>query len=428
MGAVVQYRYKGLDGLRGVAALSVVLLHYVSAFAPFLIGMTATRRHSALDQLISTSPLGLPLAANFAVCIFFVLSGFVLSAKFFKTRDNDILILSAAKRYFRLMIPAMASILLAYVILRLGLFYTQKAAVGSESTIFLTTFWQFPAHLGQAVFQGLYGIWFGEFVIATTYNFVLWTMHYELYGSFLIFMYLALFGKHSNRWIFYVLFSIVFLKTYFLGFIAGMAICDIYTNLRPAVGAQLRSVYLWLSLLIGVVLGTWTTTSIYIGFYNHLSLPFFSAPQLELTAHMVGAILVVLSVLELKILSSFFETKPMQYLGRVSFSLYLTHPLVLGSLASYIFYRLLPTHGYRVATLACVVISVPLTFVVASLFTRYVDSPSIVFSKKAGNFLLSEQLFQEKLRSLLVFGRNLTAGLLKKYPQEDIADEQNEVT
>jgi peptidoglycan/LPS O-acetylase OafA/YrhL len=48
--------YRSLDGLRGLAALVVVLLHNLTAFAPFLIAGFATQRHSSIDRLISASP------------------------------------------------------------------------------------------------------------------------------------------------------------------------------------------------------------------------------------------------------------------------------------------------------------------------------------------------------------------------------------
>lgn len=263
--------------------------------------------------------------------------------------------------------------------------------------------------------------------MSASYNFVLWTMHFELYGSFLIFMFLALFGKHHNRWIFYALFSIVFLKTYFLGFIAGMVISDIYTNL-PQLHNKLKPQFIWAGLLAGIVLGTWSVTSIYTGFYNHISIPFFNPYQLELSAHMIGAILVVLSVLELKILSRFFETRPLQYLGKISFSLYLTHTLVLGSLASYIFYRLLPGQGYKAAVLASVAVSLPVTFVIANLFTKYVDSPSIAFSKQAGDFLLNKNFFQDKINSRFSENYNYMNTLIRKrlLGNGNIVDEQSD--
>jgi peptidoglycan/LPS O-acetylase OafA/YrhL len=381
-----QQHYKSLDGLRGLAALSVVCLHYVTAFTPFLIGYVATQRHTRLDHFVATTPLQLPLAGNFAVCIFFVLSGFVLSNKFFSTKDAGVLVSSAIRRLFRLLLPAFGSVLLAYLVLRLGFVFASQAAPLTESTTWLGAFWNFPAHLGQAVFQGLYGIWFGTFNLYASYNVVLWTMHYELFGSFLVFMFMALFGNLQNRWVFYVLFTLIFLKSYYLGFIAGMILSDIVVN-YPWLIARLKPRMLWGALGGALILGAWTTTSIYTSLYARVHVPLFLPMQLEIFAHTIGAIIIVVAVLRLSELSNIFERRSLQYLGRISFSLYLTHLLVLTTVGCFLFVHLFPHFGYKLAVLGSVAFALPLTFVVAGAYTRWVDVRSIALSKQIGNYL-----------------------------------------
>jgi peptidoglycan/LPS O-acetylase OafA/YrhL len=410
-----KHKYRNLDGLRGLAALSVVILHYVTGFAPFLIGAFITQRHTSFDHIIATTPLQLPTAGDFAVCIFFVLSGFVLSLSFFRHKDSAVLVSSAARRYFRLMFPALGSIILAYVVLRLGLMFTHQAAIGSQSTTWLGTFWNFPAHFGQAVFQGLYGIWFGTFNFLSSYNVVLWTMHFELYGSFLVFMFLALFGKMHNRWLFYAVFAIIFLKTYYLGFIVGIAISDIISTM-PEKLDNIRGGLLWLALPFGLTLGAWTTSGIYTTVYSQIHAPFFTDHQLELFAHMIGAIVVVLAVLKLGALSRALETRLFQYLGRISFSLYLTHFAVMSSLGCYIFYRIEPAYGYKVALFSTCFIALPVTFLVASAFTRFVDVPSIAFSKKIGNRLVSSNTLVPNFKRLRLPKK---LGVLRPHTEDD---------
>jgi peptidoglycan/LPS O-acetylase OafA/YrhL len=397
-----QQHYKSLDGLRGVAALSVVLLHYVMAFAPFLLGYVVTTRHTRFDHLVGTTPLHLPLAGNLAVCVFFVLSGFVLSVRFFETKDIETLVASAARRWFRLLIPAFGSVLLAYMVVRSGGMYAHRASLETQSTNWLAVFWDFPAHLGRAVPQGLYGIWFGTFNLVTTYNPVLWTMHYELLGSFFVFTFLALFGRGKNRWLFYGVLAIIFLKTYYLAFVAGMAVCDLFTT-RPELREKLNPRLFWIGLPLSIVLGTWTTTvdTLYPTVYDHVSLPFFTTPQLEILAHVLAAIIMMLAVLRLKPAAKILSTRPFQYLGRVSFALYLTHFIVLGSLASYLFVQLLPRYGYIAAFGTTFVVGLPLSFLIASAYTRWVDVPAIALSKRLGNYLLEGNIFHDLRRRRL---------------------------
>ncbi|WP_269850238.1 acyltransferase family protein [Methanosarcina horonobensis] len=73
-----------LDGLRGIAAVNVMIMHFFVALAPAMIyGSELPSHFGNLDHLFSTTPLGLIGAGNFSVCIFFVLSGYVLTQKFF---------------------------------------------------------------------------------------------------------------------------------------------------------------------------------------------------------------------------------------------------------------------------------------------------------------------------------------------------------
>lgn len=378
-------KYQNLEGLRGLAALSVMVYHYVLAFAPFLVGYVVTSRHTDFDHLIATTPLRLPISANFAVCIFFVLSGFVLSISFFKYRTIDVLKSSAARRYFRLMMPAFGSVILAYVLLRSGLIHAHATATITGSSNWLATLWAAPAGIGTAIYQGIYGQFFTNF---TSYNLVLWTMHYELFGSFLIFLFLAFFGKLRNRWFFYTVFGLAFMKTYYLGFIAGMAICDIWIN-HSKVEQAISEKLMWALLPVGLLLGP-IQLSIYQGFYSQYKLPMFSHTEFVVFVHTIGAIITVLAALKLRPLARLLETRLLRYLGKVSFSLYLTHVVVLGSFASIMFNRLYPHLGYSRSIAITFPVAVVATFVIAHLYTRFVDMPSIVLSKRIGALLIGD--------------------------------------
>lgn len=125
-----------LDGLRGLAAFQVVFHHFILAFYPALfLGAADNPNHMAAgwEAFGSGSFLNLFWDGNFAVCIFFVLSGFVLSHKFFVRKESKIVTESAVKRYFRLAIPVAFSVLVAFLVMKFSLFYNQPAAAISGS-------------------------------------------------------------------------------------------------------------------------------------------------------------------------------------------------------------------------------------------------------------------------------------------------------
>src|SRR5690348_5116309 len=81
-----------LDGLRGIAALVVVLNHYAWSFYPAIFTRSIEELHSKtkIESFIYNSynsPLGIVLNGTFAVCLFLVLSGFLVSFKYFKKQE-----------------------------------------------------------------------------------------------------------------------------------------------------------------------------------------------------------------------------------------------------------------------------------------------------------------------------------------------------
>ncbi len=180
-------------------------------------------------------------------------------------------------------------------------------------------------------------------------------MHYELFGSFLIFMFLALFGKLKTRSIFYIAFGLIFFKTYYLAFIAGMTMADLFLN-YPSLKDAVSKRWTLAILAVGLVLGGWPTDqTVYPGIFQHLGPPGFSVIDTYVLAHILGAIMVMFAVLKLAALARFLEKRPVQYLGKISFSLYLLHFLILSSLGAYIFSHLMPRYGSGLALVATMV-------------------------------------------------------------------------
>jgi peptidoglycan/LPS O-acetylase OafA/YrhL len=204
-----------LESLRGIAALLVVFTHFAGSFFPAVTGGGRFPTHSAFDLVIYSTPLSILAGGNFAVCIFFVLSGFVLTRGYFLNGRIQQLQNSALKRYFRLMPAVAISVLLAYLLLRFQLFFNHDAAAITGS-MGLDELWSFPANAAEATNQALYQ----AFITGTTgprsYNPVLWTMQIEFLGSFLVFGAAALFGQHAKRHWMYLLLLIGTWQTYFL--------------------------------------------------------------------------------------------------------------------------------------------------------------------------------------------------------------------
>lgn len=385
------HKFKNLDGLRGLAALIVIFGHYANAFYPAITG-PSDAVHSRFDVLISGTPAFLVFAASFSVSVFFVLSGFVLSVSFFRSSSSRSLTQSAIKRYFRLMLPALVSILIAYGLLKIGAFRNLEVAHITGSTGWLARFWNFPADLGQALYEGLYGIFFTG---ANSYNTSLWTMQVELFGSFLLFMILALFGRLTYRWVFYLAFIAIFFDTAYPSFILGIMICDIYYT-QPAMFYRLRNRVVIPLFVLALWLGSWILIEGRPNIYNSINVWGLSPAQLTAQAHTIGAGLIVFTVMRLKWLVKLFESRPLQYLGSISFSMYLIHLSIIGSFSSYLFRHLLVDFNYNTSFMIMFVVSLTLLFLLSSIFLALVDRPSTALSRRLSNKLDVETIAKEQ--------------------------------
>src|SRR5204863_4576079 len=73
------------------------------------------------EASLALSPLNLLFSGELAVCVFFVLSGYVLSVGFFSRPNRRAAAASFAKRYVRLELPILCGVLVGWLIIVLGL-------------------------------------------------------------------------------------------------------------------------------------------------------------------------------------------------------------------------------------------------------------------------------------------------------------------
>jgi peptidoglycan/LPS O-acetylase OafA/YrhL len=370
-----------LESLRGIAALMVVFTHFAGSFLPAATAGPNFPQHTSFDLWLYRTPLSVMLGGNFAVCIFFVLSGFVLTRAFFATGRLEILSRSAMKRYFRLMPPVAVAVLLAYLLIKFNLMFSHQAALVSGSSD-LGALWNFPAQIETALQQAFIQAFTSGTVGVTAYNPVLWTMQVEFWGSFLVFGMAALFYGRPQRWWAWAMLVIATWQTYYLGFVLGLVLADVAS--QPNVREVLDRWRGWAwggLLLLGLLLGGYTNSGATSDTWYRFLPPLFEEQmQAIATWHTLGAMLVVMSVLNWQWVQRMLSWRPFVTLGRWSFGLYLTHFLVIASFSSYLFKSLAITQGYRTSLAITFVVSLPVILIVSYLYTRWLDQPSITWA------------------------------------------------
>ncbi|MBD8522336.1 acyltransferase family protein [Lysinibacillus fusiformis] len=365
------------EGIRGIAAFVVLISHFIQIFYPGLFSTDVNLMHHGLEEGISETPLNLFYNGNFAVCIFFVLSGFVLSYKFFVKKDKEILVESAVKRYFRLAIPVITSLLLAFIFLKLNWYYYGKIIFETRAT--MPDFYSETVTFLQIIKEGLYSTFFEN---TTSLNPVLWTMYYELLGSFIVFGFLALFGNSKNRYLFYGVLLITFWNSYFIAFILGMILCDLIVNTNMLKILK-QKLIVFLFLIIGLFLGSYPYVNPMGTVYEFLVINPSSTFNYFMFYHIVGSVLLLIAVLGSDILQKFLSIKPFIFLGNISFSLYLIHFIILCSFSSYLFMRLLDGGlPYNLSFLIMAFPSIIIIFALSYIMHKLIDSKSVDISKK----------------------------------------------
>lgn len=388
-----------LDGVRGLAACIVVVCHFFQVFLPSVFEGRPEMAHFAFEGAAARTPINLLFNGNFSVCLFFVLSGYVLSYRYFQTKDRLHVYSSAARRYFRLAIPAVLSVVLAYLAIIGGFgFYDdiQGITLSSMPDPFAadTGVW---AMMKESLFHTF-------FAYGSQYNPVLWTMTYELFGSFLIFAFLLLLGKRKLRFAVYALLIWLWIDSYYLGFVLGMLLSDLKHSDRNWLAAINRPWINAILVIAGIFMGSYPYWNTQGTIYSILvwEAPGFSFFEFY---HVTGSFLILTALLNSSRMQTLFNRKPFAYLGKISFSLYLVHFTIICTLGSYIFGQLYSALPYGMSVLLTMVITHPVIFAAAHLFERFVDAKTLVLLSR-----WSERLFGPAKRRRAVQGER-TVGM-----------------
>lgn len=374
-------RFMELEGLRGIAAVMVVVYHFLQAFyAVAIYGFghpKAPVQHMRFEDNLYGVPFAGLFSGTFAVAIFFVLSGFVLSIAFFKTNKPDIIKKMALKRYPRLMLPALAAVLLSLLLIKVG--YNFKAEAGATTqSWWLLTMGDVSGGVLLAIKEAAWNI-FVDFD-TSKYNPVLWTMSVEFIGSFIVFGFVLLFGNSQRRWLLYVVLLLVLamINLWLAGFVIGMALADLYA--RGGVTYINRKKVTTVALLaLAVFLGGYPYAVTDGTLYQYITVPYLDIDYRALYT-VIGASIILYVVLTAKEVAGFLQKRWISELGKYTFSLYLVHVPVLLTLTAGVFALLFAHVGYHAAAVLALFVSLPVIVALTWVFERYVDAPSVRFA------------------------------------------------
>jgi peptidoglycan/LPS O-acetylase OafA/YrhL len=380
-GHTIDYIY----GFKGIAALMVFTGHFLIAFYPFFNASNPNedifQRMPILKYVVFT-PASFFYNGHFAVMGFFILSGYVLSYGYFLRGERAFIISSLARRYFRLTVPIFFSCVLAYLCLRFGLFFNQDTARITHSK-WLALFYTFEPSFIQMVKFAVYGVYF-NFQGSQDYNNPLWVMQMVLAGSFIVYALLFLCSVVKKRYLLYIAALLLMHRSYYPGFVVGVLLCDITVN-NPGYRLRINSkAVLCALLLIGVSFGNYKSTDygIYGWLGNSVMRGYFGG-VLVAFYHTIGALCIVYVLLCSGIMQAFFSRKIVTYLGTISFSIYITHFIIICSLSCLVFNALYAMlHMKALCVMVTWMVTVMVTVGVSHLFYISIEKKSDAWIKR----------------------------------------------
>lgn len=362
-------RYKEFDSLRGIAAFSVFLFHI------FMV-LPDSWREGTVWNILNLTPLHLFFTGKQHVILFFVLSGFVLSLVFFSGKKVFYLPFML-KRVIRLYIPYIVAITFAILLCA----FLSKGGITALGGLFNTS-WVEPLNksiiINHIAFIGNYNIY--------AINVVIWTLIHELRISLIIPLLVLLsirFGWKTN-----VAIGIL------LAVIGG----GIHLIIQDPYQPFYKSLFYILMFIVGILLSKYSLslTSKYkslarnqkialliFGIVIYIYSDFVSIPILTDWVTTLGVAILLIIAISSTSISRILLWRPFQFIGSISYSLYLFHFPILISLL-YLLYGKLPL-------LVIILLSIGTTLIISKLAWVFVENPSI----KLGNYLSKKFVNQQ---------------------------------
>ncbi|MGQ0621114.1 MAG: acyltransferase family protein [Panacagrimonas sp.] len=376
-------RLSSLDSVRGIAALSVVLVHlfYVYLRSPD----SDYANFELLIKILFMSPLGILINGSPAVPIFFVLSGFVLRLMLERGMGYGEYLV---RRGTRLYVPYIASIAVAVALISV-LGSEKNPQLSDWTNEFLGVKVTFEAVLDHILFIGVFD--------TIPYNFPIWTlvqeMRISIFFPVLLFLILRYGWKRNVAWALVAAIAAVFLGYYIkvaTPYPLWQSVTDtVFWSFFLVVGASLavhrEAATAWyrglskrsLAVLWVVAVADYLfpvhipiLTNVYIGsFWALASLPAvaffivaaFSSPTVE----------------------KFLGWGPFRFLGKISYSLYLCHAIILVT-ALNLFFGKVPLWMISSGVLVA-------SFVVGTLAFHWIERPSIKLGAMLGSRLAARR-------------------------------------
>jgi peptidoglycan/LPS O-acetylase OafA/YrhL len=366
-------RLVALDGLRGIAAMVVVFHHIYQIARPYLEPSTHAWAVGSLWWFISATPIKLMSAGSESVLVFFILSGLVVPLPMLGKKGRA-WVAFYFSRLLRLYLPVWGSLVFAGVVIAFTPHPASAVTPGS---------WVERTNSTKAPL----GLLFSEAGLlrkSFSNNTVLWSLTWEVTFSLALPLFILAAMAIRRYWLpagivcvaltfvgkIYDSPALLYLPVFFLGTLVAVNLDGLRAWAAQPRKRQTSIGWVALTVSLLLIVTSW------------MFRPVIPAGTLASDAlgclTPVGAAGLVVCAVVFRPVQFGLSTRVPRWLGRVSFSLYLTHLPILVAFV-YLF-------GDRNWGLVAVV-GIPTSLGIAYLFFRFVESPSHRLAKRVSRWI-----------------------------------------
>jgi peptidoglycan/LPS O-acetylase OafA/YrhL len=342
--------FAGLESVRGIAALSVAFFHCISPLridGDLIFNKTIWQLHG-WDQIALRVSSAI-FSGSAPVSVFFVLSGFVL----YRSLDNSLesgftrMWRFVAQRFLRIY-PAMAINLICMA----GLI-----GLASQSEGFFPSWYTPP--------QGWHALWSNLLLVAPDINGATWTLKIELEAVpfILVGYYVLQIGRTAALVLIAASCSLIFVVPVSENSIWGFLFM-FYLGMVSSYLMQCKKLQ-WKASGAIIAVCVIVFSRALLGYDSRVAI---------LTEGLACAYVISFVAVGSFTLKRFLNARMLRFLGKISYSFYLYHPLLLPLLGFGVVYRLIPGADI-ISAPVLVLLTVSATFPVAWASFRYIEMP-----------------------------------------------------
>lgn len=375
-----------IDGLKGIACLLIFVYHFILAYFPMTYYGDVVPWHYAWETKLYSNPMMFLVNGNFWVCIFCLVSGFLVSYIVF-VKGLESVSKMIVKRYLRLSLPVFFISFLVYLMMQADVF-TNVAATQITQSPWYGLFYTDKVTLKDVFETSFFCDWF---LGSTIFSNAFWMLRDLFIGWFLSFILslIALGDKAVNGkkdsdtnskkeqfnyriMLVYILVALVYFR------LDSLQLCFVIGTMVAYIFATVGEVKLpfWVTvplMLIGLYLAGYPSEYEPVGIYENVEIGLNGIRDYQVF-HILAAFFVFLSVLYGKYGKKILGNKVLCYFGKLSFGIYLLHIPVLFSVTGAIFINMYhATEKYLLSAGVSFVISLVVLLLAAMVYHHVIE-------------------------------------------------------